>query len=55
MKYYKYLEINTKDIAQEIKNYLRKSHLIEQGQGSWRLLKVQTELLENFFPHKRYI
>jgi len=22
MKYYKYLEINTKDIAQEIKNYL---------------------------------
>ena len=46
MKYYKYLEINTKDIAQEIKNYLRKSHLIEQGQGSWRL--APDWLLENF-------
>ena len=38
MKYYKYLDINTKDIAQEIKNYLLENpHLIEQGQGSWRL------------------
>ena len=47
MKYYKYLDINTKDIAEEIKNYLLENpHLIEQGQGNWRLA---TEwLLENF-------
>ena len=49
MKYYKYLDINTKDIAQEIKNYLLENpHLIEQGQGSWRL--ATDWLLENF-PH----
>lgn len=47
MKYYKYLDINTKDIAQEIKNYLLENpHLIEKGQGSWRL--ATDWLLENF-------
>ena len=49
MIYYKYLDINYKSLAEEIKKYLLENpHLIKQGDGNWRL--ATDWILENF-PH----
>ena len=49
MIYYKYLDINYKSLAEEIKKYLLDNpHLIERGDGNWRV--ATSWLLENF-PH----
>jgi len=49
MIYYKYLDINYKSLAEEIKEYLLDNpHLIEQGDGNWRLA---TDWLLEKFPH----